>query len=202
MLTDNTNSPLFDYLCGAQTVGGACTFPSEVVLDANLECTGTTGECGWVDTLRVVKVVDSDDPSIIRWFEFKQAPCVQLTFFANPKRVMNAYGVNKIACADPNLSIASPVCCDSTSNGAQQYAEYMYEKVTLATAIERCATVSEPSVHMCKDPSWVNEYSACSHATKLCAGLGEVYAWMTDDDPALNCNVKIQIHPDGSINLV
>ena len=82
-LTDTTNSQLFDKLCAPASSGGPCTFPSEVVLTAHLQCTGTGGECA-SDTLRVLSVVDSTGTR--RYYEYKRRPCVQLSLFANPKR--------------------------------------------------------------------------------------------------------------------
>ena len=53
MTLESPSSSLYGKLCGTSVPGAACTFPSEVVLEAHIPCHGD--ECK-VDTLSVLKV--------------------------------------------------------------------------------------------------------------------------------------------------
>jgi hypothetical protein len=66
------SSALYAQLCGGSvSLSGACTFPLEVTLSANLACTGL--ECD-VDTARTVQLTSPDGVTVE--YEYVRVPCV------------------------------------------------------------------------------------------------------------------------------
>ena len=100
VVLDRNASSLYALLCQPTADGTHCSYPSEVVLQAELPCHGA--ECS-VDTLRVVKVVDGDEDV---FYEYVRSACVQLAFFSSPTVVQN--GRSNKMCADPRAAAGTP----------------------------------------------------------------------------------------------
>lgn len=102
-MTPTSASQLFTKLCAR---GGNlnCTFPSVVVLDTDLQCTGDA-ECN-ADLLRAVKIVDGDN---IGYYTYVEPPCVRLQFFEGKRAELSWSRV----CADPSVASTIGVQCCS-----------------------------------------------------------------------------------------
>ena len=85
-----------------------CTFPSVVELPVTVPCDGEV-ECG-ADTLKNVRISDGVRTA---YYEYVMPPCVQMTFFANPKRIQwgdHLHGGKQCADADV-VGSAGVACC-------------------------------------------------------------------------------------------
>ena len=101
-------SGLYDALCNPGD-GGSCTFANTVTLESNLAC--FKKECR-VDDLEVVQVQPG------AFYEYIRQPCVDLSFFENPKKVITGYSpwIRRVGrrhthamCANPR-SVSLCVC--------------------------------------------------------------------------------------------
>eukprot|EP00965_Chrysotila_dentata_P152054 5024086-Pleurochrysis_carterae.AAC.1 len=133
----DASSFLYQKLCATQ--GGKCTFPSELTLNSNLEC--TKAECN-IDTVRIVKLQDGDE---VVWYEYVPVPCVAFGIYPNGKTVSTSgsrwptqIGA-KAMCADPVADAAGVVCCDTANNVVSEQCNYIGERVPFAEAEARCA---------------------------------------------------------------
>jgi hypothetical protein len=104
-LQANGLESLFTKLCGSM-YASSCDFKSIVVLDRNLNCSGS--EC-LVETLRVVEVI----PGI--FYEYISPPCVYQAFFSNPKVILKRTKSGEVVCSDPRTVQASIACCNATT---------------------------------------------------------------------------------------
>ena len=137
------DSELYSKLCNPGE-DGECNFANSITLDANLPCTDK--ECR-VDTLEVVQVAPG------AFYEYARRPCVDLSFYANPKKVITGYApwVRRIGrqhthamCADPRLPLASRSCCNEGSTRRSEFnfeLEYHGERVRLDTVQEQCGAL-------------------------------------------------------------
>ena len=139
-------------LCQPDSVG-ACQFPSEVMLEANLDCAGR--ECD-VDTVRQVRVVTAEETV---FYEYQPAPCVAMAFYEGPEQ-LRLGGANWIMCADPTLATGGAVCCNSpttTKTPGLALCEYQRERLTFAAAKQRCEAM--PHVEVLDVPTWADIYA-------------------------------------------
>ena len=72
-VTLDQTSMLRSLLCNVDAKA-SCRYPTSIILENNLECSGT--ECD-VDVVRVVKLADNI------YYEFVQLPCVNMAFYHN-----------------------------------------------------------------------------------------------------------------------
>uniref|UniRef100_A0A7S4RV97 Uncharacterized protein n=1 Tax=Ditylum brightwellii TaxID=49249 RepID=A0A7S4RV97_9STRA len=113
---------LYSKLCVA-TEGGDCTYPSVVTLNESLTCdVNVDPECS-VEMLRVVQVTSGV------FYEYQRPPCVQLSFYSNPKQV-NARAAHDTMCANPALPVATRKCCNVPIEDGQvnQYVNFDVDK--------------------------------------------------------------------------
>ena len=204
---DPTASALHAALCArAAGAGGNCTFPSDVTLPATLACHGI--ECK-VDAIRSVKVYDPIS-QLTRWYRYRAPPCTRLTF-ARESRWTSMKQINQRAfhqCADTSTPVAGVMCCDGAdtiTNGKSDihpvaspvghtngYCLYAGEKARYRTAASRCAAAGKRLCH--QDYRWKGDKDTHMMESRCANG---VYVWT--DTP---CNIIVQVHEDGLINLV
>ena len=137
------DSGLYSKLCNPGE-DGECNFANTITLDANLPC--TEKECR-VDTLEVVQVAPGT------FYEYVRRPCVDLSFYPNPKKVITGYAPwvryvgrqhTHAMCADPRLPLASRSCCNEGTTRRSEFnfeLEYHGERVRQETILEQCAAV-------------------------------------------------------------
>lgn len=75
------NSPLGERLCSM--TGGECTFPTKVILDQDLPCSGI--ECE-LDSLRTFEVRPG------HFYEYIRSPCIHQAFYNNAKQMSRIEG--------------------------------------------------------------------------------------------------------------
>ena len=212
LVLNNTASSLFNALCGAAAIGSKCTFPTDVVISAaNLPCHGV--ECK-VDTVRTIKLVDlsASGNGATAWFEYIRRPCVDLAFYKDAKLIQRFSGDYQM-CGNPQSRYtAGATCCTAErQDKGKEWCEYHVERVTFATAEQRCATWPEAD-----DPRWkyplmcskvLSSLNAASppynfnpsggnNTNKFC-GTNGIYSWLN-----MSCSVKAQIDDLGMINIV
>lgn len=187
-------SPLYQVLCAAQ--GGACTFPDEVTLSAELSCVGyeNSQECR-ADRVVVIKIVDSTN-NATRYYTYHQAPCVELTFFNNGVgKWMRRYS-STLMCGNPKLPLGLPACCKSHGTHTRLDGVrclFSNERMTYATSVARCQELTpsdNPAV--CSNPARISS----STNARSCSIAG--YQWMNKD-----CSIQVQVlNPNGHIGVV
>lgn len=180
-------SALYQRLC-APGPGGTCTFPSRVVLDSVLACSGSQ-ECNaeWFYSVKIVDTVAS--PPVTRYYTYVSTPCVRLTFPEQPGRLVRMGSFAQ--CADPT-TIAYPTCCSTAARTTvvSNYTReclFANERVTWATAQARCASLGQS---LC-----LGTYTGAADWKTTCAR--SVYQW-TDG----TCALKVQVYNTGRIALV
>ncbi|KAL7554934.1 hypothetical protein ACHAWF_018496 [Thalassiosira exigua] len=152
------SSGLYQALCNAGD-DGVCDYSTTVTLDANLQCYGK--ECR-VDDLMVVQVAPG------AFYEYIRQPCVQLSFYENPKKVITGFSpwIRQVGrrhthamCADPRTAVAARACCDVAANSRAEYNydfEYHGERVKLSTNLDQCmadnGTVCDPVAMKADNP--------------------------------------------------
>ena len=162
------------------SIEGGCTFPSEVTLDANLEC--HADECA-VDTVRVVKISNGDEDV---FYEYVPAACVHLAFYDNPVVIKRKWG--NVICANPLATLAGSGCCsasnlnDGTADGV---CKYVGERTTFATAEARCAA---EGMALCGVHFWRSN-SPCRY--------DNLHIWSR-----ASCSVQLQVATNGDVNIV
>jgi cullin-associated NEDD8-dissociated protein 1 len=190
--TADPASALWASLCGGTAAGGACLFPAEVALDANVPCHGA--QCN-IDTLRVVRVL-SGNATV--WYEYVPAACVELTFYPNATKVKRANALE--FCADPNTASAGAACQMGEASTCYLTCAYRGERVTKQAAKERCAAVPAYP-EQCTDFWGSDTYlsitpvggsEGCDTSRQL-----TYYQWL--DSP---CTLKAQIASDGYVSIV
>lgn len=169
----NQTSLLRTLLCD-EDQSGQCQFQNSIVLDTNYACTGI--ECN-VDTVRVVQV----EPNV--YYEYVPAPCVNMAFYNNPVKISPRYSTGKVMCADPTLSVGSEACCSLGNSYATRNSKYAGERMTLATAENRCNEIS-------KD---VCDFYQVNGDWYLSSG----YFWTSD-----SCLLRVKIKKDGTLTIV
>ena len=148
-------STLRQTLC-APDAAGACAFPSVVTLTEILPCDGD--ECD-VQTVKSVKVETATE---VVYYEYEPAPCVNLAFFNDGKRIKGSNAWNGAMCADPRTAAASSSCCneaDTTGSPAMGLCKYRRERTTYAEAERRCSAI--PDVNTFQLPggaAWQHTY--------------------------------------------
>ena len=87
------------------------------------------------------------------FYEYVRRPCVDLSFYPNPKKVITGYAPwvrfvgrqhTHAMCANPRLPDASRACCNKGPNRRSEFnfdIEYHGERVRLETIVEQCAAV-------------------------------------------------------------
>ena len=153
------NSNLYDKLCQPSS-NGECTFPGQVILTENIDCFGQ--ECA-MDTVRFVEVTNGI------FYEYYRQPCVQFPYYQNAKKIMWNYRHIEM-CGDPKMDIAGTACCSRLTQDweYENYCEYVQERVTFATATQRCEDNNQV---ICKEPFMAAQASCeegcCKHSTYL-----------------------------------
>ena len=191
------SSALYAQLCGGSvSLSGACTFPLEVTLSANLACTGL--ECD-VDTARTVQLTSPDGVTVE--YEYVRVPCVELTWFTGGRVVTDG---RLGQCANPQTAAAGPACCrnDGSDDDGHHQCRYFVERVTYATAALRCNT-STPT------PSGRGNWAMCDILNNRGA---EGCGYAGSDDPRSQaylwsrraCQTFVQVHsePEGWVGVV
>ena len=195
------SSALYAQLCGGSvSLSGACTFPLEVTLSANLACTGL--ECD-VDTARTVQLTSPDGVTVE--YEYVRVPCVELTWFTGGRVVRDVPG-NQM-CVHPQTAAAGPACCrnDGSDGNGYHQCRYFVERVTYATAEQRCnmTTAAPPSA----SPTPAARWAVCdAHVNRGAEGCG----YAGSDDPRSQaylwsrraCQTFVQVHPEGWVGVV
>ena len=169
----NETSSLRGLLCNAD-FSGNCSYQNTVTLKENVECAGI--ECQ-VDTVRVVQVADN------AFYEFIHPPCVNLAFYKNPVKISPRYSTDEVMCADPRLPVASEACCDIGKIYGSRNSRYAGERVTFATAENRCSEVSKQ----------ICDYYRVDGNTHLNTG----YFWTSD-----SCILQVKINREGRVAIV
>ena len=186
MTVDSPSSALFQALC--VPADGACTFPSEVTLAQSLPC--FRHECG-KDRAPIVHIVDGSGTDA--YYEAMEFACTRLSFF-NDGQFMK-YGapyINKMSCADPRSDAAAPLCCsraDLWNGTGTATCEYQRERVTYATAAERCASQNK---EVCQGSVNVNGWSSCHPFSRW-----RFSTWM-----GRSCSTQVQVQRDGRVGAV
>ena len=127
VILDASSSALYHALCRPDGTG-QCQYASHVELNETLQCDGV--ECD-VDTVRVVNVSNA-------FYEFVRPACAELAFYENGRKVSER-DTQEAMCAHPETIIASEACCDAGDDNADQTCVYDGERITFATAEQRCA---------------------------------------------------------------
>ena len=198
---NGSTSALGALLCGSKTSMGDCRFSSNVMLDADLPCSGR--ECA-VDDVRYVNVESGRSAAI---FEFVRPPCVSLTFYNDAKQVYLASAHVSPAsattvCADPATASAAVNCCDGETSTEQ--CEYLAEMVPFATAVKRCADYSLGGLCSVGGPPLPHEPPAARrsivHGRALAYDQCDSTHWHSWT--AAGCTVQVQVRQDGEVNIV
>ncbi|EOD36381.1 hypothetical protein EMIHUDRAFT_226409 [Emiliania huxleyi CCMP1516] len=198
---NGSTSALGALLCGSKTSMGDCRFSSNVMLDADLPCSGR--ECA-VDDVRYVNVESGRSAAI---FEFVRPPCVSLTFYNDAKQVYLASAHVSPAsattvCADPATASAAVNCCDGETSTEQ--CEYLAEMVPFATAVKRCADYSLGGLCSVGGPPLPHEPPAARrsivHGRALAYDQCDSTHWHSWT--AASCTVQVQVRQDGEVNIV
>jgi hypothetical protein len=196
-VTIAAGSALHPLLCGAPA-SSPCQFPREVILASNLACHGI--ECS-VDTIRVVAVADTYGTNTTMYYEYVPPPCVSLQFYTNATQIKGPW--DRVMCADPLATAAGTACCDAadTSNlKALPLCSYRKEKVTLATAMRRCAAASKfvCERHNCAQPDQFCAYGSEGPPQNACVNQADhTRTWMMR-----SCGLQVQIDSSGMVNVV
>lgn len=107
----SSGSALYKVLCNPGN-DGSCNFDNIVTIDSNLACFGK--ECR-LDDMQIVQVSPG------AFYEYIRQPCVDLSFYKNPKKVITGFApwVKEIGrrhthamCADPRSAVAARSCCN------------------------------------------------------------------------------------------
>lgn len=166
----DTSSKLYQVLC--QLSGNVCTYPSKVVLQANVACTGI--ECE-IDEPRIVVVNGM-------YYEYTRLPCVEQAFFDNPAMMTNQWGWTY--CGDRRTSAGSVACCsDDTGKGNIDFVKFDGEKMSFGSATGRCGANGSK---MCEVPWWD------------CNGCHESLGYWTTHD----CDLVVKVNRDGKVGIV
>jgi hypothetical protein len=174
-------SALYSTLCAPDA--GACTFPASVTLSENLYCEGI--ECD-VAEVRVVQIVEGDS---VQYFRYNRVPCVRLTLFEGGKVTEGRYGGQ---CTNPLSRTATTACCDVDDRVVSNFgpeALFANERMDLATARARCDAQLAYYVCQTHDISGAKSWAQ--------QGARDSLSWTETD-----CEVTIQVHPNGFISLV
>jgi uncharacterized protein (DUF1800 family)/uncharacterized protein (DUF1501 family) len=188
-----TSSGLYSVLC-ARTggVGTPCTFPKEVVLEANIVCDGRQ-ECG-ADTIEVVQMVDPADGNNTVYYTYSKVPCVRLGLFQSG--VQTKHPGHSRQCTNIEQYAAGPLCCNGNGVVKSTIADvrknmclYFNEMVTYTTAVQRCAAqgyVMCPEVY-----TWDQIRVGCSMDMAL---------WLKTPDMA--CTLRVQVSSLGLVSII
>uniref|UniRef100_A0A7S4JX61 DUF1501 domain-containing protein n=1 Tax=Odontella aurita TaxID=265563 RepID=A0A7S4JX61_9STRA len=182
----DANSLLRDKLCEGAGVDCSSPTKNEITLEGipngALPCTGQ--ECD-VDAVRVVKVADGT------YWEYVRPACVEQAFYEGAKKLSRRNtNFQGAMCANPLLPAAFEACClNSFSLTPVAHMNNLYddERVTLATARDRCASsenAEEGNTKVCDYDSMSPEIPA--HKTG--------YHW-TDED----CSIGIKVTSDEAL---
>lgn len=174
-VTLDQKSMLRSLLCNADAKA-SCKYPTSVILQNNLECSGI--ECD-VDIVRVVKLAEN------AYYEFVQLPCVNMAFYNDAKKIRRTNGASPVMCGNPKLPIAAEACCGNDDAGfASSNSKYTGERITFTSAAERCEAVGKKS---CAQYKWVRgEY-----------WFNYGFFWTSQ-----SCNVQAKVHRDGTVAIV
>jgi len=192
------SSDLHQQLCNPGA-DGSCNFAQTVTLESNMACYGK--ECR-VDDLDVVQIAPG------AFYEYIRQPCVGLSFYDNPKKVITGFSpwVRQVGrmhthamCADPRTAVAARSCCGVSSSDRALYNydfEYHGERVALATNLDQCiadsGTVCDPR-SMIADNPLVNTRPVYNYPYPS----RNTYFW-TD----ANCTQSVKIRGDGMIAII
>jgi len=216
-----TTSPLFQALCAPVSVGGACTFPSEVSLPSDLACHGR--ECFLDKEALYVKMVDSTTNEYT-FYLFVQPLCVRMAFYDNPKMLALTHNAGKTMCGDPMEAAGGAACCFNPQVGGYfgfERCEYHLEKLTWDKAVSRCTGIIDDSVQsvppgpydMQRFYNWFGGQENPTRQLEICKkregasrlglrtidGCGYNYRASWIDEP---CSVQVQVDRFGRINIV
>ncbi len=139
---DNSSSALYQVLCNANEITGACEFKGEVVLDSNLACGDVNGvECK-VDNVRLVRM--QADPEI--FYEYLKPPCVELVY-SKPSDLTKIVDHQRHAmCLHKNINDAAMASCCPASGSSQSKCEFSMERMSYKKSEDRCA---QEGLQMC-----------------------------------------------------
>ena len=197
-ITPSTASALYQLLCAQSGGGGSpCQFPAVVTLGSSLGCHGI--ECQ-IDTVRMIAVFDLPANKTV-YYEYVPPACVTMPFYENAVQTKGSW--DRVLCADPRAAVAGTACCaDNTSANLKvpPMCQYRKEKVTLATAVARCAAASKSvcTRHNCVQPDEVCHYGSQGASQNTCVNANvHMRTWMTRP-----CGLQVQVDPSGVINVV
>ena len=162
---DASSSALYRALCDRRS--GACAFPLELTLAADLAC--HADECN-VDTVTVVKIVDG---ARVVYYEYVPAACVQLAFYEG--RLIREPRDGDVRCANPLTVAAGAACCTPGGTTARAYCKYLRERVTYGTHAARC-------------PAGRSSCSTFLRVSGCFNGAKQVYSWTSQP-----CSVRAQV---------
>jgi len=171
------SSDLYEALCN-KNAAGECQFDKvSVTLPDNLRCSGI--ECD-VDTLRVVQVGEM-------YFEYVRPPCVQLSFYKNPRTIRGRSGSWGSLCANPLLPEASEACCETNRlTRAYRNCAYVGERLTAATAADRCV-----------DGLVTCDFTSVRTSDINCDRHLDAYHWRNG-----TCSIQVKVQDTGQVSLV
>jgi len=177
LVLDAGASPgLYDKLCAPSS--GACTFPMNVLIDNNIECTGV--ECE-VDTVRVVSVAGF-------FYEYIQPACVEQPFFENGVKLNQNNDNDNPICGNPLLPIATSACCENPMSGtidAISDNRYDIERMTFDTMKARCAALDRTAC----------EYDRVDRDSP--SHLVNTYHWANTA-----CSIQVKVNRDGEASII
>ena len=129
--------------------GGVCTFPVEVILDENIECSDEI-ECS-ADDVKIVKIVS--DNGEVGFYNHIPARCTRLAFFENGMKTA-AQGQNPahVQCVDPLLPGTTGTACCNVTSGDFMYPEHLFTTST-ATTTTGTGTTTLTSITTSVDPN-------------------------------------------------
>ena len=171
-----SGSTLYDRLCKPEQ-NGLCLYPSLVVLDGNLECSGL--ECS-MDTIHFVQVGAV-------FYEYIRQPCVELPFYMNGVKTAGQSRNTNTICANPSLPVASEACClqnQASNRDAIRSCLISGETMTRDRAQSRCSSIGRT---LCDFRS-VN-------ATEKCPFTG--FHWTS-----LSCSINVKVSRSGELAIV
>ena len=138
------------------------------------------------------------------YYEYVRQPCVQLAFYENAKKVANNWNLNYVMCGNPNLPIASELCCAVNGNPnhiAGRPCQYVGERVTYSRNVQRC---TDNSGFAC-DPDFFRPNEGNCPDDKCCRFFRSYrlrpelnpFHWTTS-----SCNLKIKVDADGTVAII
>ncbi|KAL3937927.1 MAG: hypothetical protein SGBAC_007063 [Bacillariaceae sp.] len=182
-----------------QQKDGECIYIPVVTLSTNLQCYDK--ECN-IDTVRTVQVGGV-------FYEYIRVACVEVAVYNNAKKLSAGYNDDLSMCGNPKVASATEACCGinrdtdqlvfQNPRRADRSCEYLGEKVTFATNMDRCESLGGHPCDMEGFLHWnENSNQECIHDIKSSNQHIWDNIWHWTNAP---CNIQLAIKSNGLIAL-